>query len=341
MRRRLTLATIVGTLLVVCGIAAAARQRPAASTRDTIEDAERLMRRGEHMAALRLLQQANTSAGGNCVECLVAMSEAMLGMKALPNALQTAAQAIAAATDQPRLLARAHGVRAEVFQLQAETDPAKHVDAEREFRAAAGFDPENEYMHYGLGVELLKLNRDEEGVAALKRFLEIRDFGSSADAARAMIADPRRGRARFVPDYAATTVDGVRLSPEALKGKVVLYDFWSTTCGPCVAAVPALRNLHKKHAHAPFVLVSVSADADDYVWRRFTVKEQMTWPQVWDRRRELTAKFEIKGQPTYVLVDAEGVEQMRSLGEGFHKSRELQAAVDAQIAKLTGAAPTR
>lgn len=327
---------VVVTLLFSGHAVVVAGQTPDRATRDAIADAERLMRRGDNFEAVKRLQQLNAARSG-CAECLVVMSEAMLNMKVYPNALDTAAQAIGLAVGQPPLLSRAHGIRAQVFQAQAETDSAKYIDAEREFRLAADLDPESEYMHFGLGVTLLKLNRDVEGVAALKRFLEIRDIGQVADAARAMIANPRRGRERIVPDYSITAIDGTPLSPEALKGKVVLYDFWATWCPPCVAAVPSLRNLQKKYANAPFVIVGISADQDDYVWRRFTTKERMVWPQFWDRRREMASKFTVAGYPTYVLVDGDGIEQLRIAGDGFHRARGLQKAIDAQIAKLAGA----
>ncbi len=332
--RYLAPAIAVLLTLVLAHSAVVTGQAPDRATRDAIADAERLMRRGDNFEAVKRLQQLNAAARGSCAECLVVMSEAMLNMKVYPNALDTAAQAIGLAAGQPTLLSRAHGIRALVFQAQAENDPAKYADAEREFRLAAGFDPESEYMHFGLGVTLLKLSRDDEGVAALKRFLEIRDIGQVADSARAIIANPRRGRERMVPEYSITAIDSTPLSPDALKGKVVLYDFWATGCQPCVAAVPSLRHLQKKYASAPFVIVSISDDRDDYVWRRFTTKEQMVWPQFWDRRREMASKFTVAGYPTYVLVDGDGIEQMRITGDGFHRAQGLQKAIDAQIAKL-------
>jgi thiol-disulfide isomerase/thioredoxin len=324
---------VLATALVgITSTGIAALQRPAATSQDELEQGRRLMRRGEPFEALKHLRRANELAGNSCGECLLDMAEAMVGMKAYPNALETASQAIAALSAQPTLLARAHGLRGEVFQLQAETDPSKYPDAEKEFRLGVSFDPENDTLYFGLGLTLLKLNRDDEGIAALKRYLEMSEIGPAADAARAMIANPRRGRERLTPDYTIVMADGARLTPEALRGKVVLYDFWATGCAPCVAAVPSMRNLQKKYAAAPFAIVSISADTDDYAWRRFTLKEQMVWPQYWDKGRSLAAKFNVTEYPTYVLVDAEGIEQLRVVGEGLHQSRTLSKAIDAKLA---------
>ena len=84
----------------------------------------------------------------------------------------------------------------------------------------------------------------------------------------------------------------------------------------------------------PFVIVGISADNDDYAWRRFTVKEQMVWPQFWDRGQDIVRSFGVNGFPTYVLVDGDGIEQLRVTGDGFNRSVGLQKAIAAQIAKL-------
>jgi thiol-disulfide isomerase/thioredoxin len=45
-----------------------------------------------------------------------------------------------------------------------------------------------------------------------------------------------------------------------LKGKVVVVDFWATTCPPCVAKFPHLVEMHNKYARDGLAAVSVSLD---------------------------------------------------------------------------------
>jgi hypothetical protein len=66
----------------------------------------------------------------------------------------------------------------------------------------------------------------------------------------------------------------------------------------------------------------------------------MVWPQFWDRNRDISGKFGVNAFPTYVLVDGDGIEQLRVTGDGFHRSLGLQKAIDAHIAALTRQAPT-
>src|SRR5262245_59608075 len=63
------------------------------------------------------------------------------------------------------------------------------------------------------------------------------------------------------PDFSLPTLDGktVRLS-DHFGQKVVLIDFWSTTCDPCMAEMPHLVELYKKHKDQGFVVLAISRD---------------------------------------------------------------------------------
>ena len=95
-------------------------------------------------------------------------------------------------------------------------------------------------MRFNLGLVLLRMERDDEGVSELREFVKLVPNAASAAEARRMIADPRRARVSFAPDFAVVSLDGQKLSLESLRGKTVLIDFWGTWCPPCRAATPDL-----------------------------------------------------------------------------------------------------
>lgn len=68
----------------------------------------------------------------------------------------------------------------------------------------------------------------------------------------------------------------------AQKGKVVVVDFWYTTCGPCVKAFPHVVQMHQKGKDQDLVVVSVSLDMIDgaeitlETVKKFLVKQKAT-----------------------------------------------------------------
>jgi thiol-disulfide isomerase/thioredoxin len=114
-----------------------------------------------------------------------------------------------------------------------------------------------------------------------------------------------------------------------------MLDFWGTWCPPCVASVPELRNLYKRYSKdSSFVLIGVSADYEDGVWRDFTAKNQMLWPQYRDRDRRIANVFNIRALPTYIIIDHEGILRFQSSGYGA-------ANLDAAVKKYIKAASQR
>jgi cytochrome c biogenesis protein CcmG/thiol:disulfide interchange protein DsbE len=46
-----------------------------------------------------------------------------------------------------------------------------------------------------------------------------------------------------VPDFALTSLDGTTVNGDALKGNVVVLNFWATWCQPCMSEIPELKEL--------------------------------------------------------------------------------------------------
>ena len=308
-------------------------QDKAKAATDEIDKGRQLLQRHEYFEALKTFQRANELAGGRSAECYVLMAQAMLGMKAYQNVVEAAQTAIELAQDDSRLLARAHSARGLAFQSLAEKDPTKLRDAESEFRAALAADPGSRIadLHFNLGVVLMKQKRDDEGIAELQQEVAQRPHGTTADDSRALIANRRRAREPYAPDFSFVPAGGEPITSESLRGKVVLIDFWETACARCVRAVPALRKLQSDHTKDAFVILGISVDADELAWRTFTAKNGMVWPQYRDGDRRMGATFGVRDLPTYVLIDGEGIERLRVTGVGFQESKALGSAVDNQF----------
>jgi thiol-disulfide isomerase/thioredoxin len=246
------------------------------------------------------------------------------------SALDDAKKAVKVAGDDQSVAVRAHLLRATLLsQMAGKSTDKKLREAEDEIRQALAFDSANALARYDLGFVLLKQERDAEGIAELKAFLSMPGADSETIAeARRMVASPVRARAPFAPDFSFTTRQNQSLSNAALRGKVVLMDFWGTWCPPCRESVPTLRNLNKKYTGKPFQLVSVSSDDDEDVWKTFIQAERMDWSQYIDLPGEVLQAFKVDSFPTFVVLDKDGVIRFRQSGEGPTTEGELEDAIN-------------
>lgn len=124
-----------------------------------------------------------------------------------------------------------------------------------------------------------------------------------------------------VADETAKRLDGTEDSLSAYAGKVVLMDFWATWCGPCIAALPKMRDLAEGSPDDRFEILGISVDAELETVTEFMEDEPMPWSH-WHIGvgSELGLSWNIAGYPTYVVVDADGVIQSRG--------HDLDAAIE-------------
>ncbi len=82
------------------------------------------------------------------------------------------------------------------------------------------------------------------------------------------------------PNFAWRSVEGYPITPQALKGNIVVIDFWATWCTPCMAEAPHLVALNKEYAAKGVTLIGVSLDSSLGQMRQVARAKGLVWPQV-------------------------------------------------------------
>jgi len=76
------------------------------------------------------------------------------------------------------------------------------------------------------------------------------------------------------------TTDGKAVTNAALKGRIVIVDFWATWCKPCMAEAPHMVKLSQDYADKGVSILGVSLDDDSSVIPPVAKAKGFTWPQV-------------------------------------------------------------
>jgi len=121
------------------------------------------------------------------------------------------------------------------------------------------------------------------------------------------------------------------LTLKELRGKVVVLEFWTTWCAPCVAAIPHLNELATKfEGRVQFISIS---NEDEEVVREFLGDKPIAGWVGLDTDRSMWKGFAVEGIPHTVLVGPEGNVLAETRPEGFTEEM-LEAVVAGKIAEV-------
>jgi uncharacterized protein (TIGR03435 family) len=93
---------------------------------------------------------------------------------------------------------------------------------------------------------------------------------------------------------------------DALKGKVVVLEFWATWCGPCIEAIPHLNELADEFEKQAVLFIAITDEKESVVQPFLRRKTMRAWVGL-DTDRSMFKDYGVSGIPHTVLVASNGV----------------------------------
>jgi peroxiredoxin len=122
---------------------------------------------------------------------------------------------------------------------------------------------------------------------------------------------------KSAPDVTFVNLQGTRIPLSSLRGKVVMVNFWATSCATCVKEMPQMVDTYNKFKSKglDFVAVAMSDDPPNYVLN-YAQTRQLPFTVALDPQSTLAQAFgDVKMTPTTFLIDKQGKIIKRYLGE--------------------------
>lgn len=144
-----------------------------------------------------------------------------------------------------------------------------------------------------------------------------------------MFSDPKS-----VSQTAFTDLDGGTHTLADFEGKLVLLNFWATWCAPCRKEMPALDALNADLGGDRFQVVTIATGRNSPTGlKRFFDEEGIdTLPLYTDPKQALARDMGVLGLPVSILIDPEGNEIARMMGDAEWNSDSARAVLAALMA---------
>jgi len=120
------------------------------------------------------------------------------------------------------------------------------------------------------------------------------------------------------PRFRAKTTNGDQFNNASVKGKVVLFEFWTTWCKYCEGEASLVDDMAKEFSDKGLIVLAVDVLEPDQKVKKYLVEHPRSVPIVLTKDTNLAAMYNAQSYPIYVVIDRDGniaAEQRGAAGE--------------------------
>jgi thiol-disulfide isomerase/thioredoxin len=135
------------------------------------------------------------------------------------------------------------------------------------------------------------------------------------------------------PNFRAKTTTGGQFNNASVKGKVVLFEFWTTWCQYCENEAPLVDDLAKEFADKGLIVLAVDVLEPDQKVKKYLAEHPRSVPIVLTKDTNLAAMYNAQSYPIYVVIDRDGNiagEQRGAAGERGLRRLLSRAGIEAK-----------
>jgi len=135
------------------------------------------------------------------------------------------------------------------------------------------------------------------------------------------------------PRFRAKTTAGDQFNNTTVKGKVVLFEFWTTWCKYCEGEADLVDDIAKEFADKGLIVLAVDVLEPDQKVKKYLIEHPRSVPIVLTKDTNLAAMYNAQSYPIYVVIDRDGniaAEQRGAAGERGLRRLLKRAGIEAK-----------
>jgi peroxiredoxin len=129
------------------------------------------------------------------------------------------------------------------------------------------------------------------------------------------------------PKFTLTTDDGQRVTRSEFGGKLLVLNFWATWCGPCIEELPSLNEFQKQLASSGVIVLGVSVDRNEGVYRQFLKRTGVGFRTARDPEADLSSRYGTFKYPETYVIDRNGKVLQKHIGPRDWMDQRLLAEI--------------
>jgi len=135
--------------------------------------------------------------------------------------------------------------------------------------------------------------------------------------------------AKPAPDFTLNDLNGSKVRLSDFKGKVVVLNFWSSTCAPCVAEMPSLNALQRDLKGSGLVVLGVALDRTVKPVKDLADRLRISYSLLMDSQQDVYFDtYALFGQPVSIIIDRSGIIHDKLIGEVDWSSPQIRSKIN-------------
>jgi peroxiredoxin len=135
------------------------------------------------------------------------------------------------------------------------------------------------------------------------------------------------------PEFKTVDLDGHPFDLKSQLGKnVIMLDFWSTSCGPCIMLMPDLEAVAQKFADRGVIYRAINGGEDADSIKAFLKATKIKAPIVMDQELDIWRAYRVEPIPQTVLIGKDGKVQVVHLGYSEALAGEISKEIEGLLA---------